>query len=154
MKFDYSGTPLNGRVPQYSAFRTMLYVFLVYYALHNILTAVTQPYFTAEFHQETGTYTYPTDVPVWATVVHGINQGLAAAYGLFVLVMLIRTRSHIRAKYQIPEENCKGCEDCCCAFWCGACTVCQMARHTADYSQYNASCCTETGLDPLAPEVV
>ena len=40
------------------------------------------------------------------------------------------------------------------SFWCSPCTICQIGRHTADYSQYNLNCCSETGLDPMAPEVV
>lgn len=32
--------------------------------------------------------------------------------------------------------------------------VCQIAHHTADYDRYNAACCTETGLDDEAPEVI
>jgi Cys-rich protein (TIGR01571 family) len=71
---------------------------------------------------------------------------------LFIYAAL--TRAYIRRKYRIPEGRCGPCDDFCCSFWCGACSVSQMARHTADYARYPAACCTETGLLDGAPEVV
>lgn len=115
---------------------------------------ITYPYKTGEYNEETGQYVLPDNIPSWVSIVDGIHQALSFIYGLFVLVVLIRTRKYIRTKYQIPENSCQGCEDCCCSFWCGPCTICQIGRHTADYSRYSASCCSETGLDPMAPEVV
>jgi Cys-rich protein (TIGR01571 family) len=80
--------------------------------------------------------------------------------GLFIYIMVIhtRTRNGLRRKYKIGSgSDCLG--DCCCAFWCGPCSICQMARHTADYRHHHkARCCTETGLDedvePLVPLVL
>jgi Cys-rich protein (TIGR01571 family) len=65
---------------------------------------------------------------------------------IFLVVLVCKTRKHIRGKYNIREQSCQGCEDCCCAFWCSCCTLAQMARHTADYDTYAARCCSETGL--------
>ena len=76
-----------------------------------------------------------------------------ASFILFI-VLLARTRYRIRSRYAIPERNCSGCEDCCCALWCTCCTVSQMARHTADYENYAALCCSETGLSPNSPLIV
>ena len=45
-----------------------------------------------------------------------------------------------------PNKHCKGCEDCCCSFWCHCCTIAQMMRHTADYDKYDAQCCNDTGF--------
>jgi Cys-rich protein (TIGR01571 family) len=80
--------------------------------------------------------------------------------GLFIYIMAIhtRTRNLLRRKYKIGTGyGCLG--DCCCAFWFFSCSICQMARHTADYRhRHKARCCTETGLDedvePLAPLVL
>lgn len=72
---------------------------------------------------------------------------------LFMLYLVIVTRRHVRHKYEITEDRCNGCEDCCCSFWCGCCTVAQMMRHTADYQSYRGSCCTTTGLPDHAPIV-
>jgi Cys-rich protein (TIGR01571 family) len=73
---------------------------------------------------------------------------------LFYLVLLCRTRRHIREKYQIPEQQCHGCEDCCCSYWCSCCTLAQMARHTGDYAAHGSRWCSETGMAPGAPSIV
>ena len=70
------------------------------------------------------------------------------AFNIFVLVMMIRTRAHIRQKYGIQGS---ALEDCCLSYWCGCCTAIQMASHTADFNQYESQCCTPTGLGRNAP---
>lgn len=75
-------------------------------------------------------------------------------FWLFAAFLIIKTRNHIRSKYSIPEQNCRGCEDICCAFWCSCCTVAQMSRHTADYETYTGLCCSETGQGRHAPSIV
>jgi len=67
---------------------------------------------------------------------------------IYTLVIITRTRKAIRQKYEIPEAHCYGCEDFCCALWCGNCASAQMARQTADYDVERAQCCTSTGLAP------
>jgi Cys-rich protein (TIGR01571 family) len=79
---------------------------------------------------------------------------LNVAFAILLRVIIARARCRIRSRYGIPERTCHGCEDCCCAFWCMCCTVSQMARHTADYENYPAKCCSETGLSPNAPSIV
>lgn len=81
-----------------------------------------------------------------AIALSWIRAVLTLAFYLYVLILIIRTRSYIRAQYRIPEGCCGCCEDCCCAFWCHCCTVLQMARHTADYRQHKAACCSDDGL--------
>jgi len=70
---------------------------------------------------------------------------VSSIFGAFVLFVTYNVRKHIRAKYQIPEQNCIGCEDFCCALWCGACVTSQMARHTTDYDRVEAKFCGSTG---------
>ena len=154
MKLDWSGSPLSGRVAVMSAFKVMLLTFIVYNLIDLTLYYITYPYVTAQYNAETEVYTMPDDVPSWVAPLDTTRESLSLLYSIFVLIVMIRTRSHIRNKYQIPEQTCSGCEDCCCSFWCSACTICQMARHTADYKTYKASCCSETGLEPMAPDVV
>ena len=71
-------------------------------------------------------------------------------FNAFVMIWMIsltkKVRESIRNKYQIPEDNCEGIEDCFCATFCMPCTICQMGRHTADFDTYRATCCTNTGL--------
>ena len=74
------------------------------------------------------------------------------AFGVYSLVVMIKLRSYIRSQSQIPESIV--CEDCCCVFFCGCCTVAQMARHTANYEEIEetqgicctGTCCSSTGL--------
>jgi Cys-rich protein (TIGR01571 family) len=84
----------------------------------------------------------------------GITYTINIAYAILLIYLIARTRYRIRSRYGIPEQNCHGCEDCCCAYWCPCCTVSQMARHTADYDNYAANCCSETGLGRNAPSIV
>ena len=76
------------------------------------------------------------------------------AFAILRVILICKTRQHIRSKYNIPEQQCHGCEDCCCAHWCSCCTVAQMARHTGDYKTYRGMCCSETGMPPHAPSIV
>lgn len=75
-------------------------------------------------------------------------------FWVYCFYMVMKTRSYIRRKYSIPERGCTGFEDCFCAFFCLPLTICQMARHTADYDTYVGAYCSETGLPPNAPTIV
>mmetsp|Transcript_68415 Transcript_68415/g.95111 ORF Transcript_68415/g.95111 Transcript_68415/m.95111 type:complete len:81 (+) Transcript_68415:1-243(+) len=75
-----------------------------------------------------------------------------------MLIAVCRTRAHMRRQYQIRPGCCGGCEDCCCVFWCGCCTVQQMARHTHDYKEHPVGCCSgvcfsKRGQDESIPEI-
>jgi len=76
------------------------------------------------------------------------SQLFSFAFFIYTLVIITKTRKKLRQKYEIPETHCHGCEDLCCAFWCGNCASAQMARQTADYDAEAAFCCTNTGLTP------
>jgi Cys-rich protein (TIGR01571 family) len=64
----------------------------------------------------------------------------------FVIFITQATRGSLREKYMIREERCFDLEDLCCAVTCLPCSVAQMARHTANYHNYEAVCCSKTGL--------
>lgn len=74
-------------------------------------------------------------------------------YGLLMLVLTMKVRRIVRERDGIPEERCLGFEDVCCAFWCGCCTVAQLARQTADYDAEEAQFFTIDGL-PTGPTPV
>lgn len=61
----------------------------------------------------------PPDAPGWVAFVLAVNHVVSMAFALWVLVLMIKTRSYIRRTYNIPGD---GCEDCCCAYWCAPCT--------------------------------
>ncbi|KAL7548881.1 hypothetical protein ACHAWF_012144 [Thalassiosira exigua] len=127
---------------------------------------------SATFHillRITVAYFFVTELLKWLPVEYFDEYGQLTTAGLavmytrdilnllftfFTVVVVYKTRKHIREKYSIPEAQCAGCEDCCCAAFCTCCAVAQMARHTADYDTYPALCCSETGLGPHAPAIV
>ena len=143
LKLTWMGTE-GGSIAQTAAtFRILLTVIVVYLCLNQVLKFA--PLF---FIDRNGN---PTAGYFAIDLARGI---LTFAFFILTVVLMTRTRQHIRAKYSIPEKDCKGCEDFCCSCWCTCCTVAQMARHTADYESYAATCCSETGLGPNAPSIV
>lgn len=64
----------------------------------------------------------------------------------FVVFVTQSTRSSVREKFMIRERCCYDLEDVCCAALCLPCTVGQMQRHTANYDDYEAVCCSKSGL--------
>eukprot|EP00542_Grammatophora_oceanica_P010315 CAMPEP_0194027990 /NCGR_PEP_ID=MMETSP0009_2-20130614/2022_1 /TAXON_ID=210454 /ORGANISM="Grammatophora oceanica, Strain CCMP 410" /LENGTH=254 /DNA_ID=CAMNT_0038667215 /DNA_START=47 /DNA_END=811 /DNA_ORIENTATION=- len=95
---------------------------------------------------------YPVDaVPLYITIMSVVGSVL---FSLWAIYSMCRTRETIRARYSIKEEHCKGCEDLCCSFWCTCCVVAQMSRHTGEYENYKATCCTETGHPAGTPLAV
>mmetsp|Transcript_8832 Transcript_8832/g.12993 ORF Transcript_8832/g.12993 Transcript_8832/m.12993 type:complete len:243 (+) Transcript_8832:110-838(+) len=75
---------------------------------------------------------------------------IGVVFFVYSIVIILRTRSAIRRKYDIPERHCGGCEDCCCSLWCIPCTVAQMARHTSDYNKRKAKIFTKDGLEEVS----
>lgn len=69
-----------------------------------------------------------------------------AAMYFFAVFATQSTRSSLREKFMIREQCCHDLEDVCLSSFCLPCTVGQMARHTANYDDYEAVCCSKTGL--------
>ncbi|GKY98761.1 hypothetical protein MPSEU_000832400 [Mayamaea pseudoterrestris] len=91
--------------------------------------------------------------------------GYIPVVGLFIIVaylILIITcvgrnvRGSMRRKYNIRSSTCccEPLDDCLCMCLCGGCSTIQMARHTHNDKEYPGYCCTTTGLEQDAPEVV
>ncbi|KAL7575943.1 hypothetical protein ACA910_000739 [Epithemia clementina (nom. ined.)] len=64
----------------------------------------------------------------------------------FTIFVTQSTRYSLREKFRIREERCYDLEDVVCSLFCLPFVVCQMQRHTANYEEYNAVCCSKTGL--------
>jgi Cys-rich protein (TIGR01571 family) len=139
-----------------SAFKTLFILAVAFWVVSSALgiavesgtdrTTTTDPY--------TGKRTVNSTYESWVLGVNTARWIVWIVYFVFFLIVATLTRAYIRRKYSIPTGCCGPCDDFCCSFWCGTCSVCQMARHTADYANYPASCCTETGLLNGASEVV
>lgn len=136
-----------------TTFTLFVIITAVYIIVSSALGAAVQISEDTEKEDENGETEYVYND--WDDAVEVVRIIVEIIFWLFVLVVTIRTRAYIRNKYNIPEKHCcHGCEDFCCSFWCTMCTICQMARHTADYQTYSAGCCTEDGLSRGAPHVV
>jgi len=139
MKLDWLGVEASDEGRR-NTFRNVVILLLTYFILSNIFS-IPDPTFEKS---EDGSFvvTSPPPSPVLVAINNVINIGFSA----YTIIAVMRTRRVIRERYQIPEEQCPGWEDLCCAFFCGCCTVAQMARHTADYKKEKAACCTINGL--------
>jgi Cys-rich protein (TIGR01571 family) len=94
------------------------------------------------------------EIPFLPLVILFLCRCTLFALSMFALVATCQVRQHIRATYNIPASH--PVEDFCCACCCQSCTICQMARHTADYNAVDAELCSETGLAPytMSPVVM
>mmetsp|Transcript_6272 Transcript_6272/g.12547 ORF Transcript_6272/g.12547 Transcript_6272/m.12547 type:complete len:307 (+) Transcript_6272:91-1011(+) len=152
MKLSVCGDPLDGRKQCMPTFRILFIITAVYQIINWILTIVVDEAEDDDeryYDVENDTSNKESDPAIEA--VGAVNAAISLSFGLFILIITIRSRGYIRRKFNIPG-NCF--EDCCCSFWCSCCTVCQMARHTADYDQYSANCCSDNGLNGGAPDAV
>ena len=132
-----------------STFKILAGITILRFVIMQIISTITNA-----FAGEDNTYEEAQrDHPMIALRM-GITYTINIACAILLIYLIAITRKRIRSRYGIPEQNCRGCEDCCCAFWCQCCTVSQMARHTADYDNYAAKCCSETGLGRNAPSIV
>jgi Cys-rich protein (TIGR01571 family) len=133
-----------------STFKTALFIWLLFLLVDHGLTVVYNAYLSPLRRRDGKDVVLPPILYVIMTV----RATWHIVFAMYLIVATMKTREFIRNKYSIPEQNCAGCEDCCCSFWCSCCTIAQMARHTADYDTYRAAACTETGLPRNAPELL
>ena len=129
-------------------FKRVLCIFVSYIVADLVLRP-----FSVQHYAKVGGTRHPVGPPP-APVLAALNNLISTAFGLYVLIVLMRLRSFIRERNQIPEKRCIGCEDLCCAAFCGCCTVAQLARQTADYKERRALCCSDTGLPQEQPAII
>jgi Cys-rich protein (TIGR01571 family) len=72
-------------------------------------------------------------IPFLPSVILFLCRCTVFALGMLACVATCQVRQHIRATYNIPASH--PVEDFCCGCCCQSCTICQMARHTADYKR-------------------
>jgi len=122
------------------------------FAVVVILTVSFYVYYTAlEFAEMAYDAAYYESAPKVISILKFVGNLL---FSIWAIYSLCRTRENVRARYQIPEKRCVGCEDLCCSLWCGCCTAAQLLRHTGEYETYPGTCCTKTGHPPGTPLVV
>ena len=62
-------------------------------------------------------------------VVMYIGGSLLFLGFLVTLTVVCTVRRAVRQRDDIPASCCGDAEDCCCAFWCQQCSICQLFRH-------------------------
>jgi Cys-rich protein (TIGR01571 family) len=159
-KLSWMGSPNGtGRVDpcSYQFWFAMMVVSLVVGFVSNIIYSTVGEFDSSTNYDEYGnssTASFEWEGPAWAEALVSACSIITTVLGILACVATCRARGYMREKYHIEPSACGGCDDCCCAYWCGPCAICQMARHTADYSHFGAECCSATGLSASAPEVV
>jgi Cys-rich protein (TIGR01571 family) len=156
--------PLAEPSPNYRrTFYVVLLVVIAYWAL-SMWLAPPNPLIGHD-NDDTNEYDYHWDaapgrprrvaaVSWWRT---GSYNGLYVAFAVYTWYVLTKLRAAVRLRHQIPAQSASvpGCvEDACVSFWCGCCSVAQLARQTASYNDDDdddegaeaAACCTPTGL--------
>lgn len=138
---------LGEEAPDHEYKRTFGRVFLIVALYWLVTTLLAPPSSTFIQDPETGEFMRipAPDVPVLQMVLYHL---VSWSFGLYTLVILTKLRRMVRQRYEIPLTYplFGSMEDCCLAFWCGCCSVSQMARHTCDYEQKSASFCSPDGL--------
>lgn len=130
LKYDFLGRP---RTKDASTFPVMSSIIVMYFTLNIAIVVAYNIKWSQGFELSVA------DISALAFV----NVAMLA----FSIYATSATRASIRDKYMIREHRCYDVEDCCCATFCMPCTICQMSRHTTDYTRHEAKCCTETGLE-------
>lgn len=141
------------RHKQYSACQVVTAIVLGYWALRYLtwgstLAAITEAIAADRQENDEDNHNSTTTM---ASALMGLMPIVSCTYCLWSIYINCRTREMVRARYQIPEESCRGTEDllcaCCCPFW----SVIQMSRHTGDFHHQRAVFFNETGLEPKRP---
>ena len=136
-------------------FRTIMGCLIVL-ALYDAFMA--PPLFMVNLNEESGeliiTSTAPLDGSgsgsggsyskvLWHQFLYILLSLPMSIYGILVVMKL---RAAVRAKYGIPTGMLGSAEDFCYVFWCNCCVLTQLARQTADYDIEQPSCCSSNGL--------
>lgn len=161
-----AGNLQNHQQHQHTFHRVLLIV--IFYWLVSTLTAPPSPTPTVHVVEmaETGNGVEEIELevedtnipPHQALLAQIIYRSVTICFSLYTLLILTKLRHRVRRHYRIPphfhhhtdgsnnlEDN-VALEDCCMAFWCGCCSVAQLARQTVDYASEPAACCSSTGL--------
>jgi Cys-rich protein (TIGR01571 family) len=142
MKMTWSGIPTSDTEGFKKTFRIVLVISICKYLIDTIFSCVEE---LPEDVDGEITMVLNEDCPSWKA---NLSTLTTLVFGLYILVVMIRLRMAIRQKYNIPRENCGMFEDFCCVYFCGCCSLVQMAKQTADYEKEEAFCLTTTGLTP------
>jgi len=122
-----------------NTFRTVLIVIGSYYILY-FTYAIMFPGW--DYYDENTGENYHVENAA-GRLVRSIIKILFAAWSVYALG---NVRFAMKEKYNIPTKHFGRWEDYIYACFCSCCITSQMARHSADYEQYDPVCCSGDGL--------
>jgi Cys-rich protein (TIGR01571 family) len=151
MRLNMFGNPAPEHVYK-STFQNVVILVITYYIFSSIFGCPPAEVEISDDDDGLQEVTIIDECPEWK---RSLGQVASMAFGLYTLVVLIKARAAVRHRFGIPTQTCFGfMEDCCCVFWCGCCTVSQLARQTADYDVDDGICCSYDGLRPGVSDTV
>eukprot|EP00539_Tryblionella_compressa_P003126 CAMPEP_0178747548 /NCGR_PEP_ID=MMETSP0744-20121128/8379_1 /TAXON_ID=913974 /ORGANISM="Nitzschia punctata, Strain CCMP561" /LENGTH=436 /DNA_ID=CAMNT_0020400789 /DNA_START=45 /DNA_END=1355 /DNA_ORIENTATION=+ len=137
----------NNQIPKssvQSSFRKLM-ILVVLITMYDFIMA--PPLFELEVDKESGEIGivyHSSNFPMWHKA---LNVLLSLPMTIWGIMVVVRLRAAIRAKYGIPTGRLGRCEDFLCVCCCNCCVMGQMARQTADYEgEEPASCCSPNGI--------
>jgi Cys-rich protein (TIGR01571 family) len=155
MRLNMFGNPAPEHVYK-STFKNVVILVITYYIFSSIFgcppaeVEISDNGFDDDHPQQE--VTIIDECPDWKRC---LGHLVSMAFGLYTLVVMIKARAAVRHRFGIPTQSTFGfMEDCCCAFWCGCCTISQLARQTADYDVDDGICCSSDGLRPGVSDTV
>ena len=98
--------------------------------LFGVITPIVIIYLRVKI-SETNLNSYSNPDPSKVILYFKLCLVLTLVYVTIAICVIAKTRQLVRARYHIPEKDCAGCEDCCCASFCTCCTLLQMEQQTA-----------------------
>ena len=139
MKMTWLGEGTTTSEQYMYTFRNVLIVAIVDYIINSIYSCT--PDLPDEVDGEI--VMVPGDCTSWQL---SLTSWVDFFFWLYTFICFVRLRVAVRAKYNIPEENCEGCEDEVCILCCPCLSAVQIAHQTADYDNEKAYFFTKSGL--------
>jgi Cys-rich protein (TIGR01571 family) len=118
-----------------------IFILLVVYSFYDALLA--PPLFEVTVGENGDVILRQNMNQRWHQVFYVLMSLPMTVYGVLVVVKL---RAAIRAKYGIPTGKLGMFEDACCVCCCNCCIMSQLARQTADYDDAPAAWCSQSGM--------
>ena len=143
LQLTWCGTPANTVADVAMAFQMLVMIIIGVFCCRIFLFLIvayldpnTDPERT-EFIEPSGMYFF----------FAALDDLVTCTYFVTVVVVIRNIRNHMRRRYAIPNGDCcPECEDLCCSMLCPCLVVSQMMRHTGNYEEQRAVCCSNMGL--------
>jgi Cys-rich protein (TIGR01571 family) len=136
LHLDWKGAHIGRRPVGWTPFKIMMLATIAFVVWDNVLSIIVLPYVSSTEQV----------VPKWAIMLIGFRGLVRCLFLAYFMFAMFRTRAYIRNTYSIRKQRLSGYYDCCLSVLFPCCSIAQMARHTVNYRQSTAACCSETGI--------